>query len=374
MKRKAVYAGTFDPPTLGHLWVMEQAANMCDELVVAIGLNPNKQTTFTVLERLAMLKSMTSHLPHVSVASIPFDLLVNNASTMGAQFMIRGIRNPDDQQKEQIMRDWNEKINPAIMTIFLTPPPDLAKVSSSVLKEIFQFNGGERVASGYLTKPVLKKMLVKKFTLWRNISAIGGQVSEDDFWDDLLVPYMDEARGHHNWKHLCNFFSEYHEVENLLEDPLAVELAAGYHDREYAPWKKIYTSGWSDEEESAKHAAAMIDKLKLRVVNTFGDKVRDLILKGTSHKIVLVDHDQQYMRDMDLAIFGRPEQEFDEYEAGIRKEYSFVAPAEFVARRVSILEKFLNFPGIYYTEYFRNKYRAQAEYNLRRSIAKLTSA
>jgi cytidyltransferase-like protein len=94
--RKAVYAGSFDPITLGHQWIIEQAASLFDQLVVAIGVNPDKRATFTVEERLRFILETTSGIATCAVAAFENKYLVDYADQIGAGYVIRGIRNESD--------------------------------------------------------------------------------------------------------------------------------------------------------------------------------------------------------------------------------------------------------------------------------------
>ncbi|MDO5059106.1 MAG: pantetheine-phosphate adenylyltransferase, partial [Neisseria sp.] len=105
--RRAVYAGSFDPPTNGHLWMIRQAQAMFDELVVSIGVNPDKKNTYTVAERCRMLQDITQAFPNVRVSTFENRFLVDYAHSIGAKFIIRGIRSAGDYEYERSMRYIN---------------------------------------------------------------------------------------------------------------------------------------------------------------------------------------------------------------------------------------------------------------------------
>ncbi len=126
-KRIGVYAGTFDPPTSGHLWMMRTAAPLFDTLIVAIGVNPEKKCLFSLAERLEMLQLCTVDMPNVEIDHYGNDFLVNYAQARSARFILRGIRNTNDFGYEICMRHINEDINPSITTIFLTPPSQVLR-------------------------------------------------------------------------------------------------------------------------------------------------------------------------------------------------------------------------------------------------------
>jgi pantetheine-phosphate adenylyltransferase len=137
---RAVYPGTFDPVTNGHLDVIERAAKIFDELIVAVTTNPAKTPWFTLEERVEMLKECCSHLPNVTVEA--FDgLLVNFVRQKGAKVVIKGLRAVTDFDYEFQMAAINRKLAPEIETLFLMTSLPYAYLSSSAVKEVASLNG-----------------------------------------------------------------------------------------------------------------------------------------------------------------------------------------------------------------------------------------
>ncbi len=159
--KNAVYAGSFDPITNGHLWMINHAATMFDELVVAIGDNPDKRCTFTLKERLEMLKESVKDFKNVKVATFENQFLVNYARSIGVNYMIRGIRTDGDYEYERVMRNINSDMNPDVVTVFLMPPREIADLSSSMVKGLVGPNGWEKVVKIYVPDPVYEKFLEK---------------------------------------------------------------------------------------------------------------------------------------------------------------------------------------------------------------------
>ncbi|SFZ76915.1 pantetheine-phosphate adenylyltransferase [Chitinimonas taiwanensis] len=157
--KRAVYAGSFDPVTNGHLWMIEQGYELFDEMIVAIGVNPDKRSTFTVEEREAMLRECTSHLPRLKVASFENQFLVNYAQTMHANYILRGIRTASDYEFERTMRYVNADLVPSIDTIFLMPPREIAEVSSTMIKGLVGPTGWEEVLRKYVPAPVHRRFI-----------------------------------------------------------------------------------------------------------------------------------------------------------------------------------------------------------------------
>ena len=133
---RVVYAGSFDPPTHGHLWMIEEGARLFQSLIVAVGTNPEKVSTFSVEERIRMLESITTDIvaTNIAVAVLDNRYLVDYAQSVGAQYILRGIRSPADFEYERAVRHINADICPDITTVFLMPPRQIAEVSSSLVK------------------------------------------------------------------------------------------------------------------------------------------------------------------------------------------------------------------------------------------------
>ena len=105
--RTAVYAGSFDPPTNGHLWMIERGLEMFDRLIVALGSNPSKNYSFTVEERLELLRVSTDVSDRLEIAHFDNRYLVDYAKKMKAKYILRGIRSPNDYEYERVMRQIN---------------------------------------------------------------------------------------------------------------------------------------------------------------------------------------------------------------------------------------------------------------------------
>jgi pantetheine-phosphate adenylyltransferase len=144
---KAIYAGSFDPFTNGHFDIIERALLFCEKLVIAIGINPLKKTMFSEEERLDQIKQAIDtkplrfwHRNYIQVASFQ-GLLVDYAKECGASILVRGIRNASDFEYENSLALINKVLAPTIETVFLPTTPELAIVSSSMIKEVAKCGG-----------------------------------------------------------------------------------------------------------------------------------------------------------------------------------------------------------------------------------------
>ena len=158
-RRLGVYAGSFDPLTIGHLWMIEQGARLFDELIVAVGVNPDKRYTFSVEDRLAMLRESTAGLPNHRLASFSNLYLINYAQSVGATHILRGIRSTSDYEFERTMRNINGDLDEGICTLFLMPPRDIAEVSSSMVKGLIGPTGWRKIVRNYVPAPVYQHLL-----------------------------------------------------------------------------------------------------------------------------------------------------------------------------------------------------------------------
>lgn len=153
--RLAVYAGSFDPPTTGHLWMIKQGAMMFDNLIVAIGVNPNKKYLFSLDDRMEMLEKITSFDRGIKIDNYPHKFLIAYAKEMKAQFILRGIRSIADYEFETTMRNLNGDFEPNITTVFLMPPREIRDISSSVIKGLIGPNGWEEIVKSYIPPEVM---------------------------------------------------------------------------------------------------------------------------------------------------------------------------------------------------------------------------
>jgi pantetheine-phosphate adenylyltransferase len=158
--RKAVYTGSFDPVTLGHLHIIERAARLYGSLVIGVGVNSAKQSLFSTDERIELLRSVTNHLSHVSVES--FDgLAVDFVRRIGAMVMVRGVRPLTDIAGEVTMMMANRQLDAEVETVFLMADEEYSHVSSTLIKQIACLGNGrslERFVPAQIIQPLMEKV------------------------------------------------------------------------------------------------------------------------------------------------------------------------------------------------------------------------
>lgn len=140
MKDTALYPGTFDPVTLGHVDIIRRATRLFDKLVVAVADNPEKQSLFTVKERVKLLEQATGDIEKATVTSFS-ELTAKFARSIGAAAIIRGIRAISDFEFEFQMALMNRKIEPDVETVYLMPTDKYSYLSSSLVKDIARRGG-----------------------------------------------------------------------------------------------------------------------------------------------------------------------------------------------------------------------------------------
>lgn len=161
--RTAVYAGSFDPLTNGHLWMIEQGAVLFDRLIVAIGTNPDKSYTYSLDQRLEMISEALKDKMNVKVCYFHNRYLVDFAREENAQYILRGIRSSADFEYERWMRHINHDMSPEVSTVFLMPPRDIAELSSSMVKGLIGPTGWESQVRRYVPAHVFS-MIQENFS------------------------------------------------------------------------------------------------------------------------------------------------------------------------------------------------------------------
>ena len=152
--RIAVYPGTFDPITLGHLNVMERASGLFDRVIVGVGVNVEKRATFEPHERQELIEGATSHLENIEIRTFS-GLAVEFVKQCGARVMVRGVRPLTDIPAELTMMMANRRLAPDVETLFMIADGELAHVSSSLIKQIAPLAGVDEL-SRFLPRNVVE--------------------------------------------------------------------------------------------------------------------------------------------------------------------------------------------------------------------------
>ncbi|MCL2893559.1 pantetheine-phosphate adenylyltransferase [Brenneria tiliae] len=150
MTTKAIYPGTFDPLTNGHLDLLTRASRLFDHLVLAVAASPSKKTLFTLDERVALAQEVTRHLPNVEVVGFS-ELMAHFAQSQQATILVRGLRAVADFEYELQLAKMNHHLMPTLESVFLMPSEEWSFISSSLVKEVAR-HGGD--VSPFLPGPI----------------------------------------------------------------------------------------------------------------------------------------------------------------------------------------------------------------------------
>ncbi|MFK8258816.1 pantetheine-phosphate adenylyltransferase [Erwinia sp. AnSW2-5] len=157
MSTKAIYPGTFDPMTNGHLDIVTRAALMFDHIVLAVAASPSKKPLFSLDERVALASEVVAHLPNVEVVGFS-DLMANFARAQQANVLVRGLRAVSDFEYELQLAHMNRHLMPTLESVFLMPSEAYSFISSSLMKEVAR-HGGE--VQAFLPTPVYEALKAK---------------------------------------------------------------------------------------------------------------------------------------------------------------------------------------------------------------------
>lgn len=157
MSTRAIYPGTFDPLTHGHLDILSRAALMFDEIILAIAASPSKKPLFSLEERVALAQQATAHLPNVEVTGFS-DLMANFARDRQANVLVRGLRAVSDFEYELQLAHMNRHLLPSLESVFLMPSEEYSFISSSLVKEVAR-HGGE--VKAFLPASVYQALMAK---------------------------------------------------------------------------------------------------------------------------------------------------------------------------------------------------------------------
>lgn len=161
-KRTALYPGTFDPMTLGHLDILKRASNLCDKLVVAVAINNSKNPLFSLEDRVEMVEQVVAPFrDRIEVEVKPFEgLLIHFVESVGASMIVRGLRAVSDFEYEFQMAGMNDRLNPDIETVFLMADPQYQTIASRLVKEIARLGG----AVDQFVTPEVEQRLKDKYS------------------------------------------------------------------------------------------------------------------------------------------------------------------------------------------------------------------
>lgn len=377
--KKIAFSGTLDPITNGHLWVIQEARALADEVVVFISENPVKKPQFDAIERKDIIERSVAECGwhNVSVVIVKGDYTARAAKRHGIEYLVRGIRNTSDFDYENLIQQTNVDVLDGAKTIFVMPPRDLGSVSSSFVRALQGPVGWHWTVKKFMPMPAYIAWIKSWLrTDWQKLwEGAGVETSKLDHWFDYLTgdeAYGAARRTYHNLDHLVHGLSEISAWASNTgaskADVAILKKAFWFHDAVYGGSVGKH-AGLSNEEQSARlwldaslgseHAQEVADLI--RVTDHFQSA-------GLSHPL------KDAMLGVDLAILGQAADTYDAYASTVRLEYSDVDDAAYQAGRARVLSHFETHAvagNLFADTWFSELYTSQALVNIRREKALL---
>lgn len=372
---KALFSGSFDPFTLGHLDIVKKALKEFDELIICVSNNEEKKHLLSLEERKKIIISALSDLQTTKKITV----ICNTGTTIDVALkykvdtLIRGIRNLDDIENEKALAKINEQLAQIrgfkIEHYFvLQTDPFLKSASSSIVRRLCAVE--EYIAaSQYVPQNVHQELMsIYLKTHFRNLFAKAYIPRSEELWRDLVNVY--KSRPYHNLTHLAYMLNMYkiyltHTDKNDItpHTTFNITLAIFLHDY-------IYDVERDDNEEASAQLAHEICK---GAMFYHPRKILfDLILATKHINDTPLTGDAAILADIDLSLLGtQSPQIWDNYCAGIRKEYAIYSNQKYAHSRIAFLKRLLMRKRIFNTEFFYQRFEKQARKNIKKEIFKL---
>jgi len=378
--KKIAFSGTLDPITNGHMWVIQEARAIAEEVVVFISQNPQKKPQFTAERRKEIIEQSIAEQgwTNVNVTIVKGDYTARVAKRQGIDYLIRGIRNTVDFDYENLIQQTNVDILQGSKTLFAMPPRDLGSVSSSFIRALQGPVGWHWSVKKFLPAPAYKAWILdwlrKEWdSLWPD------SPTQSSKWFDRIVGdtcYGSPLRHYHNPDHLVHGLSEITvwaaNIKAAQRDVVTLKKAFWFHDAVYqvSPHTQV-----SNEEESARMWLEAHLESELDSADQDGP---ENLIRATDHlQMNTISHPlKNIMLCVDLAILGQSEHVYDDYARAIRAEYAMVDEETYKTNRRRILTLFLNQAQsgeLFRDDYFSELYEQRAIENINREIADLDS-
>lgn len=367
LMKKAVVAGSFDLPTNGHQWMIEQGAELFDELIISVGDHPSKTPKHSVDQRIDLLEKTTRHLEHVTVATFSKLYLIDYAQSVGATHILRGIRDSNDLLYENKLRQFNEKYTKDILHTYLFPPDELSFVSSSFVRGLVGYDNWEFKVADYVPNPVYELMLLEHKGLHTTLQELSEHFNHpqgsEELWKLIFAMHLGGDRCYHNITHPTRMLAELETLPLNNKEKKLIQGAILAHDAVLKP-------GATNNEILSSYR-----------INEFFPNASKQDKETMARLVIATDHTERKLTaleetivDLDLQILGSKTPHYQEYERGIRAEYKQYDDTTYKAGRLAVLKKFYNKQPLYKTAWFRDRYEAQAKKNLREEMQRLELA
>jgi len=370
--RTAIYAGSFDPPTNGHLNVIEKALGLFDKLIIAIGDNPSKTSYFTHTERIEMLKEITSNLPNIEceieIDSFKRKFLVDYAREKDAKYIVRGIRDSKNFREERIIFLFNKNRDPIIEPIFVMPDRSVADISSSLVKSLIGYTNWREETIKLVPYFVHERLLKKQFEneyrgTVKGLEKYNIKISENEIKDTLKflnMTYGVHIRPYHNINHILHMLEL---ANNLVLDDFDMDnnilkYAIIFHD----------CIDEADNKDGVLESAKVSKKLLNQewVANLVENIIMATDYSNNAKKEYFAPSKyQKIIMDLDFSQMGYSYKIYSDNTKKIRDEYDHVTDEEWTKGRYNFLNMMLVKEKIFLTDEFKHLEKKAAENILR---------
>lgn len=335
------FTGSFDPLTKGHLWVIEEALNFAEEVIVFIAVNSSKNPMFSIDERVNLIKASTNHLKgRVKVISVAGDYTAQVAKEeYDCEYLIRGIRNAGDFDYESLIQQTNRDVLGGAKTIFVFPPRDLDSVSSSFVKSLVGPVGWHYYVEEFLPSAVIdfwvEKEIERIYTsvLSERMTCLDNHNKFEILKTikNLLNMYSGEKRSYHSKSHLLYMLQNIPKNDDKL-NYIALLLGIFAHD-----CIMEQTDGLSAEECSARYLESVLvtssTDLAAKCV-----RATEYLSNPNVSQIIASNKEAQVLVSLDLAILGSNQAIYKKYAEKVRQEYLKYPEREYIAGRIKALK------------------------------------
>ena len=401
--KKIAFSGTLDPITNGHMWVIEEARSLADEVTVFLSENPSKRPQFPVEKRKQIIELSAAERgwDNVRVVIVKGDYTARAAKKHGIDYLIRGIRNTADFDYENLIQQTNVDVLHGAKTIFVMPPRDLGSVSSSFVGNLQGPVGWNWNVRKFMPGPAHRAWIVdwlrKEWELlWAYAGASPAAILRGDEWFERLSGesgYGGPQRHYHNLDHLVHGLTEIRVWGlNTGVAPAALAVlkkAFWFHDlvqgtaavpvpapapapaSAFAPDPVVL----SDEEQSARLWLASDMDALFGAPAGAADEVAALIRLTDHLQVAAIDHPlKAAMLAIDLSILGQDADVYDAYAQAIRDEYPRTTDPIYRHTRIDVLTHLhgkAESGRLYPDPYFAAQYNLLAMANMQREINRL---
>ncbi|PWF47939.1 pantetheine-phosphate adenylyltransferase [Massilia glaciei] len=374
--KKIAFSGTLDPITNGHMWVVQEARALADEVVILISENPAKKPQFPAAERKRIVEQSVAGQgwTNVSVMLIKGDYTARAAKRLGIDYLIRGIRNTSDFDYENLIQQANVDVLHGAKTLFVMPPRDLGSVSSSFVRALQGPVGWHWTVRKFMPAPAYQAWIGEFLRKeWESLWPAGA--NSDHWFARLTGPegYGGPGRHYHNLDHLLHGLSEIGvwaaNTDASQGDMQELKKAFWFHDAVMRGPDGAQPDAQSDEERSA----ALWLGAELDAADADGPAA---LIRATAHLGggAAAHRLKGLMLGADLAILGQADGVYDAYARAVRAEYAHLDEAAYRGGRARVLRHFCDMARagtLYRAPYFAGLYQHKALENMTREIAGL---